>query len=134
MLQVFSSGCFKSRSDVVHIAMASMAGGQRPVTGLRLLPRVLRLTFSSPLLSSPFSSLPFPPSRLGVGVGVRAEVIEGVVFGRRCWREMECGARGREMRCECRCRSSVRAAASAGAAPGRILRPDVRALPFRMKI
>ena len=30
-------GCFKNRSDVARVAMATVAGGQRPAAGLRLL-------------------------------------------------------------------------------------------------
>jgi hypothetical protein len=54
-----SSGCFKSRLSVAHVAMAPVAGEQWPTTGLRLLPRsflrAVRLAFSSPF--PPFSSL-----------------------------------------------------------------------------
>ena len=33
-----SSGCFKSRSGVTHVAMAPVAGRQQPAAGLQLLP------------------------------------------------------------------------------------------------
>jgi hypothetical protein len=67
-----ASGYFKSRSGVAHIAIALVAGGQRPAVELRLLPCAARLAL-------PF--LPFPPSRLGVGIGVG--VIEFAAFERR---------------------------------------------------
>jgi hypothetical protein len=54
------SGCFKSRSGVAHVSMTSVTGRQRPTAGLGLLPRAVRLA-----LSSPSTSLPFPPSRRG---------------------------------------------------------------------
>ena len=46
-----SSGCFKYRSGVAHVAMTPMAGGQRPAGYRRLqfLPRVARFALSSPL-------------------------------------------------------------------------------------
>ena len=56
--------------------MAQVADGQWHAAGLRLLPRVARLALSLP-------SLPFSPSRLGVGVGVGMGVVEGAAFGRR---------------------------------------------------
>jgi hypothetical protein len=48
--------CSKSRSGVTHIAMAPVAGGQRPTAGFWLLPCAASLALSSPL--PPLSSLP----------------------------------------------------------------------------
>jgi hypothetical protein len=60
-----SSGCFKSRIGIAHVAMMPVAGGQRPTAGLQLLPRAFLVwrASSSPLLSLPFLS--FSPSRHG---------------------------------------------------------------------
>jgi hypothetical protein len=63
-----SSGYFKSRSGVTHVAKTLMAGGQRPCVGLRLLPRTACLALS-PLLSLPF--LPSPLSRRGSSSSAR---------------------------------------------------------------
>jgi hypothetical protein len=67
-----ASEYFKSRFGVTHIAIAPVAGGQQPAVELWLLPCAARLAL-------PF--LPFPPSRLGVGIGVG--VIEFAAFERR---------------------------------------------------
>jgi hypothetical protein len=54
---IVRSPYFKSRSEVfVHVAMASVTGGQQLVVGLWLLPHAAQLTLSSP---SPFPSLHF---------------------------------------------------------------------------
>jgi hypothetical protein len=85
---------FKIRSGVAHVAMAPLASGQQAATGLRLIHCVARLVLSSPL---PLF-LPFPPSRLSVGVDVGVGVVEGDTFGRRRRRGMECKGRRRGMR------------------------------------
>ena len=51
-----SSKYFKSRSGVVHVATAPVAGEQWPTTGLRLLPCAACLALFSPL--PPLPSLP----------------------------------------------------------------------------
>ena len=51
-----SSGYFKSRTGVAHVAMAPMASRQQLIAGLRLLPRATHLALSSPL--PPIPSLP----------------------------------------------------------------------------
>jgi hypothetical protein len=64
-----SYGCLKSRSDVAHVAMAPVAGEQRPAAWLRLLPCAAQLTLLS---------LPFPSLHLAAAVRARP--------GRRVWR------------------------------------------------
>jgi len=76
MLQNVLSGCFKSRSGVAHVAMARWLAN----SGLSQGFGSYSCDAPHPLLS--LSSLPFPPSRLGISVGVG--VVEGVAFGRRC--------------------------------------------------
>ena len=112
---------FKSRSGFAHVAMSSVAGGQRPRHGFGSY--LVRHASPSPLLSLP--SFPFPLSRLSVGVGVG--VIEGAAFDVGCDVEhvvVGCDAEPGGVGCN--------AGAGAGASSGRVLRPDVRALalPF----
>jgi hypothetical protein len=52
-----SSRYFKSRSGVAHVAMAPVAGGQRPAAGLRLLPRAFLAWRASPSPPHPFPFL-----------------------------------------------------------------------------
>jgi hypothetical protein len=61
---MFHMDVSKVDRGVTHVAMAPMAGGQRPVAGLWLLPRVFlaRRTLLSPLPSLP--SFPFPSLHL----------------------------------------------------------------------
>jgi hypothetical protein len=58
---IVASRCFKVDQRCLHVAMAPVAGGQRLVAWLRLLPRAAHLALS--YLSPPLSSLSFSPSR-----------------------------------------------------------------------
>jgi hypothetical protein len=91
------SACFKSRSGCCTCCNARrwLSQGFASYLTWHALP--------SPLLSS----LPFPPSRLGVGVDVGVRVVEGAAFERKCWRGMGCGARGHGVRYGCKRGSSV---------------------------
>jgi hypothetical protein len=66
MLQVFSSGCFKSISGVC--TYCNGFDGWRTAACHRASAPTSCIA-PRPLLSPPFPSVPFPSSRLGVGVG-----------------------------------------------------------------
>jgi hypothetical protein len=58
---IVASRCFKVDQRCLHVAMALVAGGQRLVAWLRLLPHAAHLALS--YLSPPLPSLSFSPSR-----------------------------------------------------------------------
>ena len=106
-------GCFKNRSGVAHVSLTPVASGQRAVVRLRLLPHAAHLTLFSPSPS-------FPSLHLASALALecesssllRSDAGDGVGW--------DAGCRVRGIGCD--------ADIGAGAASGRVLQPDIRAL------